>query len=333
MPRSVDLISVGRANLDLYARDIGVPFADVTGFDAMVGGSPTNIAIACSRLGLGASIVTGVGDDLVGDFVVRYLRDEGVGTEHIVRIAGKSTSLALLAVQPPDSFPLVFYRDDPADIHITVDDVAGVDVESATVIQVSANALSRGPCAVAVRDILRRATDAGTPVYMDLDLRPTEWEGPLDYGRQIRHAVTHVDVVVGTEEEYHAALADDPTVTMGGGRVPDTYRRELELRIDSLLELGPEAVVTKRGSSGATVRTADGALDVDGFPVDIVNTVGAGDAFAAGLITSRLRGSDWSDAVRFANACGAIVVTRHGCASAMPTEREVEAFVSQADPA
>lgn len=324
---TVELISIGRANLDLYAQDVGVPFVDVTGFDAMVGGSPTNIAIGCSRLGLRTAVVTGVGEDLVGDFVVRRLLDEGVATDHIVRVPGKLTSLALLGVEPPDTFPLVFYREDPADIHVSVDDVEGVPVERAGAVQVSANALSRGPCAEATRDLLRRASTADTPVFMDLDLRPTEWMDAGDYGRAVRHALVHVDVVIGTEEEFHAALSDDPRSTMGGEHVPDRELADLEERIAALLSLGPSAVITKRGPDGATVRTHDETSQVDGFEVDIVNTVGAGDAFASGLITSRLRGAGWDDAVRFANACGAILVTRHGCSSAMPTTEEVESFL------
>ena len=122
MAERYDLVTVGRANMDLYSRDIGAAFEDVTAFDAMVGGSPTNIAIGTARLGLRSLAFTGVGDDRVGDFILRYLRDEGVETAYVPRKPGKLTSLALLGVQPPSHFPLMFYREDPADIHLTVAD-------------------------------------------------------------------------------------------------------------------------------------------------------------------------------------------------------------------
>ena len=117
-----DLITVGRVTMDLHAQNIGAPFEEVVGFDTMVGGSPTNVAIGSARLGLRTIAFTGVGDDLVGDFVLRYLRDEGVATAHVARKSGKHTSLALVAIQPPDRFPLTFYREDPSDIHLTVED-------------------------------------------------------------------------------------------------------------------------------------------------------------------------------------------------------------------
>ena len=146
-----DLITVGRVNMDLYAQDIGAAFEDVTGFDAMVGGSPSNIAIATSRLGLRSIAFTGVGDDRVGDYVLRYLKDEGVITDFVYRKSGKLTSLALLGVQPPDHFPLSFYREDPADIHLTVEDAEALPFDQTRALLLSGNTFSRGTCADAAR--------------------------------------------------------------------------------------------------------------------------------------------------------------------------------------
>ena len=162
--RLYDLVSIGRANMDLYAQDIGADFEDVTGFDAMVGGSPTNIAIGAARLGLESVALTAVGDDRVGDFVVRYLENEGVVTEFIKRKKGKLTSLALLGVQPPSDFPLSFYREDPADIHLTVADVDVVRFRQVSALQVSGNALSRGTCADAARHTLELAKADGVTI-------------------------------------------------------------------------------------------------------------------------------------------------------------------------
>lgn len=326
---TIDLLAIGRANLDLYSQDIGAPFEDVTGFDAMVGGSPTNIAIGVSRLGMRSAILTAVGTDRTGDFVLRYLNDEGVITEFVPRIEGKLTSLALLGVQPPDAFPLSFYREDPADIYLRSSDVDAVDLSTVRAIEVSGNALARGDCAGAVRHLLRGATARGITVYMDVDLRPSEWADPIDYGAAIRSVLTDVDVLIGTEEEFFAAFMPDPGPVMTGDRIPEDAMPELASTVSALLDDRPGVIVTKRGPNGATVESTDGSIDVPGFEVDVVNTVGAGDSFAAGLIRSRLRGLGWEEAVRFANACGAITVTRHGCATALPTADEVEIFITR----
>lgn len=323
-----DLVSVGRANLDLFSQDVGAAFEDITGFDAMVGGSPTNIAIGLSRLGMRSAVLGAVGTDRVGDFILRFLRDEGVETKFMPRKDGKLTSLALLGVQPPSHFPLSFYREDPADIYLDTDDIAAVPFDRVRAAQISGMALSRGPCAVAAREVAKVCAAGSIDAYMDLDLRPTEWSAPERFGEAIRDVVADIDVLIGTEEEYYAALMPSPSEVMGGGRVPAADRAELEVAVERLLRSGPSTVVIKRGDRGATVLTVDGRLDVPGFEVEVVNTVGAGDSFAAGLIRSRLLGLDWWESIRFANACGAIVVTRHGCSVAFPMEAEVRDFAA-----
>lgn len=309
-----DLLAIGRANLDLYSQSVGAPFEEAAGFDAMVGGSPTNIAIGVSRLGWRSAIVTGVGMDTVGDFVIHQLEREGVDTGHVARIPGKLTSLALLGVQPPDRFPLTFYREDPADIHITPDLVDAIDFSRVGILEVSGNALARGTCVATVHRCIDLARDAGCPVYMDVDLRPSEWGHPAAYGEAIRSVLPGIDVLIGTEEEYRAAFAGSDDTS------------PLDEIVAEATAGGPGVVITKRGPRGATVRTEGESVDVPGYRVEVVNTVGAGDAFAAGLIALRLSGADWPEAVAFANACGAIVVTRHGCSAAFPTRPEVDAF-------
>ncbi len=325
-----DLITVGRVTMDLLAQDIGVPFEEVTGFDTSVGGSPTNIAIGAARLGLRPVAFTGVGDDLVGDYVLRYLNDAGVDTRYIVRKPGKRTSLALVAIQPPDRFPLTFYRQDPADIYLTADDAEALPFDETSALLLSGNAFSRGSCAEAARHCGERGRDAGATTYMDLDLRPTEWAEPRDYGRTLRPVLALADVLIGTEEECHAALAPAPDAVIAGEPLTDADHAALDDRLDALLGEGTVGtVVIKRGPRGATVLTASERTDVPGFTVGAVNTVGAGDAFAAGLIRSRLAGQDWEQATRYASACGAIQVTRHGCSAVFPTEAEVSDFIDQ----
>jgi 5-dehydro-2-deoxygluconokinase len=318
-----DLITVGRANMDLFSLDIGAPFEKVRRFEAMVGGSPTNIAIGTTRLGLRSIAFSGVGNDRVGDLLLDYLTAEGVVTDWVFRIPEKLSSIALLGVQPPDHFPLMFYRADPADIHLTVGQASALPYAETTAILLSGNAFSRGTCADAARTCGELARRHGLVVFMDLDLRPTEWTTPGSYGTAMRSLLSSVDVVIGTDDELWAALNEDESQQLEAARQNH--------RLDALLDrFSADGVVfvRKRGSIGATLYGLAGSpVQVDGFSIDVVNTVGAGDAFASGLITRRLRGDDWEQAVRYANACGAIEVSRHGCASALPYPHEVEDFL------
>jgi len=326
-----DLITVGRVNMDLFAQDIGADFADITGFDAAVGGSPSNVAMGTSKLGLTTAAFTAVGDDLVGDFVRRFLRDMGVVTDFVATKAGKRTSLALVGVQPPDRFPLALYRDDPADIYLTIDDASGLPYGEVSAVLLSGNAFSRGTCVDAARRVAERAGHHGLVTFMDLDLRPTDWSHPHAFGLTLRPVLPWVDVLIGTEEEFFALLAPDPGPVATGATVTEVDREVLEKLVQVLLDTGTVAtVVLKRGPEGVTVLTGSGRIDVPGFAADPVNTVGAGDAFASGLIWSRLSGEDWYQACRFGNACGAIVVTKHGCAVTFPTHDEVLEFVTDA---
>ncbi len=326
-----DVITMGRVSMDLYARQVGAGFEDVESFDAMIGGSPSNIAIGCARLGARVAVLTAVGPDDIGTFVLANFAREGVETRFIRRIDGTRTGLAILGVQPPDRFPLTFYRDNPADIHLDTADVDRLPLEETTAMVLSGTGLSRGTCKEATLYAGERAAAAGVDVYLDLDLRLDQWRDRRGYGVAVRALLTHVDVAIGTEEEFHAALAADSDA-LSGRPLTAAEREELEGLIDDLRGRRPDLVmIVKRGPRGVTV-LADEQIDVPGFPVEVLNTVGAGDAFAAGLVHARLRGWEWFEAARFANACGAIVVTRHGCSSALPTEPEVEAFLIGATP-
>ena len=316
--------------MDLFSQVIGADFADIPGFDTAIGGSPSNIAVGTSRLGLKTIAFTAVGEDTVGDFVMRYLRDDGVLTKFIQRKPGKLTSLAMLGVQPPDRFPLTFYRDDPADIHLTVDDAASLPVADTKAVLLSGNAFSRGTGADAARFVAETAAEAGLTVFMDLDLRPTDWSHPRAFGLTLRAMLSCVDVLIGTEEEFLALLAPEPERVVGGADPSDADRDVLEGLLDDLISGGSvEAIIVKRGARGSEVITAGNRELVPGFPVDVVNTVGAGDSFASGVIWSRLQGWDWYRSCRFGNACGALVVTRHGCAAALPTYEEVIGFADE----
>jgi len=320
-----DLITVGRVTMDLFSRDIGSPFEDVTGFDAAVGGSPTNIAIGARRLGLRSLAFTAVGDDPVGDFVLRLLSDQGVETAHVLRKPGKATSLALIGVQPPDRFPLTFYRQDPADIHLTVDDASSLPMAESEAVVLSGNVFGRGTSVAAARYVAEAARAHGLTTFLDLDLRPTEWPDPRSFGLALRPVLPLIDIVIGTEEEFDAVLLPGT-----GGSPSGSGVKGLDGRIVAMVEATGAVAVLKRGERGAVVTTPEERLEIAGFGVDVVNTVGAGDSFASGLIRGRSRGWDWERSARFANACGAITVTRHGCSVAFPAESEVAAMLSTA---
>lgn len=331
----LDLITVGRVNLDLYSQQIGVPFEQVTGFEAMVGGSPTNIAIGTARLGLRAAAFTAVGEDQVGDLVLHRLSADGVDIRFVLRKPGRLSSLALLGVEPPDHFPLLFYRTDPADIHLTVADAGLLPLADTRAIQHSGNAFSRGDCAEAAKWLVDEGDRLGISSFLDLDMRPAEWPDPQEYGRAMRSAIAKTEVVIGTEEELWASLAPDPGPRLSHGPLSPRQSRAVEKMVSHMVmgAGGPATVVLKRGADPTWLFHSDGARqEVPGYRAEIVNTVGAGDSFASGLIYSRLMGQDWAESVSFGNACGAITVGRPGCSTAFPTWEEVMDFRSMFGP-
>ena len=327
-----DLITMGRCSIDLYSGDIGAPFEEITSFSAFVGGSPTNTAVGAQRLGLKTALITAVGEDPVGDFILRFLRDEGVGTDFISRKPGTQTPAVLLGIEPPDKFPLVFYRENAADIQLTVGDVEAVPIAEAGAFEFAGTNLTRQPQREATVFAAKTAHQANTIVYMDLDFRVAQWDDPLEYGRQIRSVLPLVDVAIGTEEEFKAVVLEkseqveitDSTITA------PSVSGDLVAAIEELIGLGCRALVVKRGAQGATVHLEGGeVVSVPGFPVEVLNVLGAGDAFASGLIYGRSKGWDWYKAGRMGNACGAILVTKHGVANFMPSEQEALAFVKE----
>jgi 5-dehydro-2-deoxygluconokinase len=315
----VDLLTVGRVNLDLYAQETGVEFAEVRGFDAMVGGSPVNVALAATRLGRRAAAFTAVGEDLVGDWVLRSLEREGVTTKFVARKPGPHTSLALRAQLSPDH-PLAFFRHDPADIYLTVADAAAVPVECTRVFLVSADALARGSTADACRSLVRTARTLKRTIYLDLDLREVNWLSLDEYSVAVSELISKVDVVLGTEAEFGTLLR------LGASGPGETVLEAVRERIASNAS---QVVIVKQGERGATALVGPETLPVDGYAVAEASSIGAGDSFAAGVICARLEGADWPEACDFASACAAITVSRFGCSSGFPRRDEVTRFIEQ----
>ncbi len=327
-----DVLAMGRSSIDLYANDIGVPFVEIKSFAAYVGGCPTNVSVGTRRLGLRSTLLTAVGEDLVGDFVLKFLNDEGVETKFIPRKPGRRTSAVLLGIEPPDKFPLVFYRDNCADIALTIDDVRRAPIRESRLLFITGTGLSQEPSRSATTFAAEEAKAYGVQVFLDLDFRADQWHDPRAYGLAIRSVLRLADVAIGTEEEVKAAMLTDPTqLAIEGSQITSPkVGGDLERAVEALLKLGPQALVVKQGARGSTVYLADGEVShAEPFPVEVVNVLGAGDAFAAGFIYGYLKGWDWRKSARMGNACGAIVATRHGCANFMPYEQEVFQFIKE----
>lgn len=332
--RRYDTLHMGRSSIDLYANDVGASFPDIKSFAAYVGGSPTNISVGTCRLGLKSALLTGLGEDPVGDFILRFLEEEGVETQFSPRKPGHRTSAVVLGIEPPDRFPLVYYRDNCADIELTIDDVLSAPVADSHVLQFAGTNLSKEPSRSATFFAAELAQQVETEVVLDIDFRPDQWHDPRAFGIAIRSILRLVDIVIGTEDEINAAmLFSVDQMELTHSQVSDTkVSGDIDSAISSLLELGPRALIQKRGELGATVhiKEEDGScrqIDAPGFPVKIHNILGAGDAFAAGFLYGHVKGWDWYRSTRLGNACGAIVVTKHGCANFMPSLPELEEFV------
>lgn len=326
-----DLVTMGRSSLDLYANDVGAAFVDIKSFAAYVGGSPTNIAVGARRLGLRTAVITALGEDPVGDFIHTFLEREGVVTRYMPRKPGTRTSAVVLGIEPPDRFPLVYYRDNCADVQLTIDDVLAAPVQDCRVFEFSGTGLAKEPGRTATVFAAEQARAAGATVMLDLDFRPNQWHDARAFGVVVRSVLPLVDVVLGTEDECRAVTLADPAQVqvshsqMSGAAVGG----DLDRAVATMLGRGPRLVVVKRGEQGATLFPAGGTPEpVPGFPVEVYNVLGAGDAFAAGMIYGYVKGWDWWRSARMGNATGAIVVTRHGCANFMATEAEALQFVA-----
>ncbi len=325
-----DVITYGRSSIDLYSNNIGAPFTEIKEFSAFVGGSPLNIAVGTKRLGLNSALLTGVGEDQVGEFMLSFLRKEGVETKFISRKPGARTSAVILGIEPPDNFPLVYYRDNCADSKVNIDDVIAAHIGDCRVFEISVTALNVEPTRSAAFYAAEEAIRNNVPIIADLDFRADQWHDPRAFGVTIRAFLRNCTYAIGTEEEILASMLKDPEqIKIKNQQISaPEIRGDVDAAIRDIMALGLEVLVVKRGSKGSSVFLKSGeVIDVPGFPVEVVNVLGAGDAFASGFIFGYLSGWDWYKCCRMGNACGAILVTKHGCANFNPTYDEVMAFV------
>jgi len=299
---------LGRIGYDLYAREQGRPLAEVETFSRHLGGSSANIAVGLARLGLSVGIVSAVGDDALADYLLSFLAQERVDTRFVRRVPGYGTSLCLTEVSPPDRFPQVFYRHRPADSQVTVGPAEKDYIAGTRMFVTNGTSLSASPAREATLEALQTARAAGLRTVLDVDYRASSWPSPEEAGRQARRALPWTDVVLGNEEELSLL----------------TGEREPAAQVRSVLSSGVGLLVSKLGANGVRADTGRESFTVPPVPVRVVSAIGAGDAFAAGLLYGLHRGLPVADCLRWGNAAAAIVVGRVSCSDAMPYVHEIE---------
>ncbi|TCP96750.1 5-dehydro-2-deoxygluconokinase [Sphingomonas sp. PP-F2F-A104-K0414] len=327
----LELITVGRSCVDLYGEQIGGRLEDMASFGKYVGGSPTNTAIGAARLGLRSAVLTRVGNDHMGRFIREQLVREGVATRGVLTDRDRLTALVLLGIRDPETFPLIFYRDDCADMALCEADVDPAFIATADAVLVNGTHLSQRGVFAASMAAAHMMHEGGGRVVFDVDFRPVLWGlTPRDMGENrfvadfavtatMQQVLPLVDLVVGTEQEIHI---------LGGSL--DTL-----VALAAIRRLTAAPIVVKRAAAGSVVVEGDSparledACVVPGYPVEVFNALGAGDAFMAGFLRGWLRGKTLATSAAWGNACGALVVSRHGCAPAMPGWDELRGFLAR----
>ncbi|ARY45297.1 bifunctional 5-dehydro-2-deoxygluconokinase/5-dehydro-2-deoxyphosphogluconate aldolase [Brucella melitensis] len=331
MSKRLDLITIGRSSVDLYGAQIGGLLEDMASFNKYVGGSPTNIATGTARLGLRSALITRVGDEHMGRFLLRELEREGVDTRGIVTDPERLTALVILGIRDQQHSPLIFYRENCADMALCEDDIDPDFIAEARCVLATGTHLSHPRTEAAVLKALRLARENGSRTALDIDYRPNLW-GLSGHGdgenrfiesaavtAKLQSTLHLFDLIVGTEEEFHIA-----------GGSTDTLEA-----LKAVRRVTKAALVCKRGPMGAVVFEGDIPDDLDkgqsgqGFPIEVFNVLGAGDGFMSGLLRGWLKGEDWPTSLKFANACGAFAVSRHGCTPAYPSWEELQFFLQR----
>jgi 5-dehydro-2-deoxygluconokinase len=327
----LDVITIGRSSVDLYGAQVGGRLEDMRSFDKYVGGSPTNMACGTARLGLRSGLITRVGDEHMGRFLREELTAEGVDTRGVVTDPERLTALVILGIRDDARFPLIFYRENCADMALCEDDIDPALIADTRSVVATGTHLSHPRTEAAVLKALRLARAGGAKTALDIDYRPNLW-GLAGHGAgeerfiesaavtaKLQSHLSLFDLIVGTEEEFHIA-----------GGSTDTLKALRAVRAVSSATL-----ICKRGAAGAVAFTGAIPESLDdgetgpGFPIEIFNVLGAGDGFMSGLLKGWLDGEAWPTALTYANACGAFAVSRHGCTPAYPSWDELQFFLAR----
>lgn len=330
--RPLDIICLGRAAVDLYSQQVGSRLEDVSSFAKYLGGSSGNIAYGTARLGLKSAMLTRVGNEHMGRFVREELARAGVDVSHVVTDSDRLTGLVILGIKDQDTFPLIFYRNDCADMAVSSEDFDEEFIASSHALLITGTHFSTPETFKTSRTAMDYAKAAGTKVILDIDYRPVLWgltglgEGENRFvssdsvTQHLQSILPDLDLVVGTEEEVHIAGGSEDTLTA----------------LRTIRSLTDASIVLKLGPQGCTV--LDGAIPDSmedfavhtGVKVDVLNVLGAGDAFLSGFLRGWVRGENHSRSCAYANACGALVVSRHGCAPAIPDASELDDYLQNA---
>jgi 5-dehydro-2-deoxygluconokinase len=304
----LDVLTMGRIGVDVYPLQTGVSLREVESFGKYLGGSPTNVAVAAARYGRASAVITRTGADPFGEFIHDALRRFGVDDRFVSAVPGLPTPVTFCEIFPPDDFPLYFYREPKApDLEIRADELDLDAVREARVFWVTVTGLSQEPSRAATLAALEARAKSGITI-LDLDYRPMFWADPREAAEEVGKALEHVTVAVGNREECEVAVGEtDP-----------------QRAADALLERGLEIAVVKQGPKGVLAATADERVEVPPYPVDVVNGLGAGDAFGGALVHGLLAGWELRRILEFANVAGALVAGRLECSTAMPDEAEIE---------
>lgn len=331
---SLDMIAIGRSSVDLYGQQLGSRLEDITSFAKSVGGCPANIAIGTARLGLKSGLITRVGDEQMGRFIREQCAREGVSTQGIVTDRERLTALVLLAIEAEGVSPMIFVRTDCADMALCEDDIDEAFIHSARAVLVSGTHFSKANTEAAQRKAMRIAREAGRKVIFDIDYRPNLWglaghaEGFERYVKServsqlLKSVLPECDLIIGTEEEIMIASGADDVLSS----------------LKAIRAVSDATIVLKRGAMGCIVY--DGAISDDledgivgrGFPIEVYNVLGAGDAFMSGFLRGWLGGEDLATSATWANACGAFAVSRLLCSPEYPTWAELSYFLEHGSP-
>jgi 5-dehydro-2-deoxygluconokinase len=308
-----EVITMGRSGVDIYPLDIGVGLAEVTTFGKYLGGSPTNVAVAAARFGRRSAVITRTGADPFGDFIHQALRGYGVDDRFVTAVPALPTPVTFCEIFPPDNFPLYFYRFPKApDLEIYPDELDLKAIGAAGVFWATVTGLSAEPSRAATLAALA-SRDRIHPTVIDLDYRPMFWKSARQARRWSREAIALSTVVVGNLDECEVAV---------GSRDPARIA-------PALLDLGAQLAIVKLGPDGVLAADRAGEVRVGPVSVEVVNGLGAGDAFGGALCHGLLAGWDLMQMIRFANAAGAIVASRIACSDAMPTAAEVASLLGE----
>ena len=331
--RPLDIICLGRFAVDFYAQQIGARLEDVASFAKYLGGSSANTAFGCARLGLKAAMASRIGDDALGRFLVETVAKEGCDVSHVSVDPTRLTGAVVLGIKDRDTFPLIFLRENCADMAVTDADIAADFIARAKGLLITGTHFSTPHVHRVSSLALERARAHDVRTILDIDYRPVLWgltargDGATRFvasdtvTAHLQALLPSFDLVIGTEEEF--AIAGGST--------------DIIAALKAARRLTAATFVVKRGPLGCAVidgaipASLDDAFNGRGVKVEVLNVLGAGDAFNAGFLSGWLRGEDYDACCRYANACGALVVSRHGCAPAMPTRIELDHYIANAD--